>query len=157
MKPAQGDAVKFTDRFLNSSPLNWTSALKDTELLVARLKMKTMAPRKVFTVFLMVNNMMYKVDINETGHFVNSTNQATNDIVFEPFHNPKNASISVSAPLDPQQVPVSAPAWSPNAPAQPSAPVTEDEASSTCPICGAPALDMIVRVKCTNPDCKNYR
>jgi hypothetical protein len=157
MRPAQGDAVKFTDRFLNNSPLNWTSALKDTELLVARIKISTMAPFKVFTVFLMVNNMMYKVDVNETGHFVDANKNIGNDIVFEPFHNPANASVTVGTPLNPQPVSVPSPAWAPNAPAQPSKPVTEDEANATCPKCGAPAVDLIFSVKCTNPGCSNYR
>lgn len=156
MKPSQGDAVKFTDRFLTNSTLPWTSALKDIELLVARLKIKTLSPFKIYTVYLMVNNMMYKVEINDTGQFVDGTT-STNWIVFEPFHDPANASVTAGAPLDPQQVPVSTPAWTPNAPAQPFNPATEEEANTNCPECGSPAIDMLFRVKCVNSNCKNYR
>jgi hypothetical protein len=156
MRPAQGDAVKFTDRFLANSPHNWTSALKDTELLVARLKLR-MVPFRIYTVFLMVNNMMYKVDVNETGHFVDSNNNVSNDIVFELFYNSANASVTVGAPLNPQPVNIPTPAWVPNAPAQPVRPVTNDEANSICPRCGAPAVDLIFSVKCSNPNCVNYR
>lgn len=157
MKPMQGDAVKFTDRFLGNSPEPWTSALKDVELLVARLKIKTLMPIKIYTVYLMVNNMMYKINISQTGHFVNSNGTASNDIVFEPFTNPANASVTIGAPLNPQPVSVPTPAWVPSAPAHTSPPVSEDEVNTVCPECGSGAVDLCFRVKCVNPNCKNYR
>ena len=157
MRPAQGDSVKFTDRFLSNSIYNWTSALKDVELLVAKLSL-SLIPRKTYTVFFMVNNMMYKIAVSETGHFVDPiTGSVSNDIVFEPFQNSANFSVTSGAPLSPQPVSIPTPAWVPNAPTQPSRPVTREEANSTSPRCGAPAVDLIFSVKCTNSDCSNHR
>jgi hypothetical protein len=155
MRPAQGDAVKLTDRFLSNSSLNWTAALKDVELLVTRLKLKTMHPFKIYTIFILANNMLHKIDVNETGHFVDNNTNVSNDIVFEPFHNAAGGSISIGTPLGSK--PVSPPAWVPSAPAQPSKPATKDEANAICPMCGAPAIDLIFSVKCTNPSCSNYK
>lgn len=154
MKPAQGDSVKFTDRFLANSPYPWTAALKDVELLVTKLTLR-FAPFKVYTIFFMAGNMMYKIDINETGQLVDNNNNPNIYDVFELFYSSASASFTVGAPLNPQHMPI--PAWVPNAPAQPSRPVSEDEANANCPMCGAPAVDLIFSVKCTNPDCKNYR
>jgi len=156
MKPTKGDAVKFTDRFIGNSTVPWTSALKDTELLVVNLTIKTMVPFKIYTIYLMVNKMMYKININETGHFINNTG-LSGAIVFEPFQNPTHTSASVGVPLNPQPVPVSTPAWAPSAPPQPSAPVSADEVNCTCPQCGAGAIDLLFSVKCTNPSCVNYK
>jgi len=156
MRPAQGDAVKFTDRFLNNSPHSWTSALRDVELLVTKLKLR-FAPQKVYTVFLMVNSNMYKIDVDENGFFVDSFNSVTNHDVFEPFYNSANASYTVGVPLTPQPVSVPTPSWVPNSPAQPVRPVTADEANSSCPMCGSPAVDLIFSVKCTNSNCRNYK
>ena len=156
MRPAQGDSVKFTDNFINNSPLSWAPALKDTELLVAKVKLATMFPNKIFTIFIMVNNMMYKVSVNETGHFVSGSGVVGNQIVFEPFHSGYDADEYLVDGLNSQTTGSSVPAWVPNAPGQHSKPATADEANATCLQCGAPAIDLIFSVKCTNPDCRNY-
>lgn len=150
MRPAQGDSVKFTDNFINNSPLSWAPALKDTELLVAKVKLATMFPNKIFTIFIMVNRMMYKVSVNETGHFVSGSGVVGNQIVFEPFRSGYDSDEYVFTPQ------VETPTWTPNTSIKPSRPATADEANTTCPQCGAPAVDLVFSVKCTNSSCRNY-
>jgi hypothetical protein len=155
MRPQQGDSVKLTDHFLNKAVMSWVPALRDVELLVTKLKLR-FTPFKIYTIYFMVNNMMNKLDVNEHGYFVDSSNNATSVMVFEPYYDTVSIS-SPGMPLIPRPVNVPTPAWVPTAPAQPSRPVTTDEANTSCPQCGSPAIDLIFSVKCTNPDCRNYK
>jgi len=144
MRPQKGDFVKFTDRFLNNSSEPWVSSLKNVKLHVVKLKLKTISPFKIYTFFIMANNMLYKVDTNETGHFVEKGGSISNDMVFELFQD-------VSSSVNPIH------AWAPHAPVVSSSPATKEEANSTCLQCGSPAIDLLFSMKCTNSSCKNYK
>lgn len=153
MKPAPGDIVKFTNRFINNSPLIWVPALKDIELEVIKVKLISLFP-KVFTTFIMVNKVMYKVNINETGHFVDTSGNVGNDIVFEFAEEDEEEELT---PVNNNLNPTPLPTWIPNISAnKPSKPATKDEANAICPQCGAPAVDLLFSIKCTNPSCSNY-
>lgn len=166
MRPVVGDLVKFTDRFSNSSTLNWTGALKDLELEVMNVKLKTMVPFKIYTIFIMSNGMLHKIDINETGQYTDGSNNVGNDIVFEYFV-ANNTVFSIPATGAPAQSNPQPQAQTGSFdPSQhfnfdppatvPSKPATADETNSICPLCGSPAIDLIFNTKCTNPSCSNH-
>jgi hypothetical protein len=152
MRPKKGEYVKFTDRFLANNNISWASLLKDKELEVMNLKIKTMVPCKIYTIFLMDHstNRMYPISVNETGHYVDdNTLNVANEIVFEYYHDSENGSMSFSAPMGPSQ-----PTSTSQAPRKR---LTVDDTNTTCSLCGAPALDLMFSVECTNPNCDNYK
>ena len=157
MRPSVGDYVKLTSRFVNDNVVNWSSALNGTRIHVRKLKLSKLTPFSVFTVYFVASGVLYTVDINRTGHFVDPNNNTTGSIVFEPDEEEGEFDEEEDEEEEEEQELGSVPAWVPNAPSSRPKPLEESETNCNCPLCGAPALDLAFLVQCTNSSCSNYR
>jgi hypothetical protein len=147
MFPSKGDSIKFTDNFLDNSPLYWTAPYRDVELEVVKVKLLTMVPRATYRVNFLVNGMMLRVNIDRQGHYVNAAGRPIFALtVFEPYSGKKNA-LSLSSH---KAVAVPAPAWAPHSPPQPKSAPSEDD---RCKKCGT--MGDVKGMCCTCPSCGN--
>jgi hypothetical protein len=147
MFPSKGDIVKFTDDMLINSPYNWTGALKGVDLDVVNVKLETMMPQAIYSVFFMVNGFMNKIRVIITGELIDDSGSIHHVIVFKDAF----ASNTIGyAPVPHAPRAISAPAWMPGTPPQPKIGPSEDD---RCKKCGT--MGVVMGMCCTCPSCGN--
>ena len=126
MLPTKGDSLKFTDNFINNSPVHWTAPFHNVELDVIDVKLVTMIPQAAYFAYFMVNGLLNRIKVDAAGAFIDGTNRVHRHlIVFEDY-------AGSSTTTQKSVVAVPTPAWVPGAPPQSKATVSEDDRCKGC-------------------------
>jgi len=138
MRPQKGDSVKLTNEFVNMTSIKWVPALKGLKLSVVKLELKALTGNEIYKVFFVTpGNTMYSLNINKFGNRVTDTGLDTETIVFENY----DADFNFDEPT----------------PVMSKGPINLEDYNSVCTKCGHRAVDLLFKVVCSNPQCKDYK